>query len=103
MTACSSIYETPNEKFSVYAQEWNEENFGKMYEMVSSDSQQDFPKEKFVDRYEKIYEDLAISDLNITYDELSDDDIKKANKKGTAQIKFKAKMTSIAGLISCIK
>lgn len=103
MTACSSNDVTPNEQFSVYAQEWNEENFGKMYEMVSSDSQQDFPKEKFVDRYEKIYEDLAISDLNITYDELSDDDIKKANKNGTAQIKFKAEMTSIAGPISFTK
>src|SRR5690625_7397008 len=95
MTACSSNDVTPNEQFSVFTPEWNEENFGKMYEVVSSDSQQDFPKEKFVDRYEKIYEDLAISELNITFYELSDDDIKKANKNETVELKFKDEMTSV--------
>lgn len=100
LTACSSNDVTPNEQFDTYVKEWNEENFTKMYEMISSDSRQDYPSEEFVDRYEKIYNDLAISDLNITFDKLSDDEVKKAKKEGVATVTFNAEMDSLAGPIS---
>lgn len=103
MTACSSDEVTPNEQFDMYIKEWNDENFTEMYEMVSSDSKKEYPPEEFIDRYEKVYKDLAISDLNITYNELSDDELKQAKKDETATVTMNAEMDSLAGPISFTK
>src|SRR5699024_6528133 len=86
--------------FDTYTKKWNKEDFTKMYEMITSNAKQDYPPEKFIDRYEKIYNDLDISDLNITYDELSDEEIKKAKKDKKVAITYHAEMQSVAGPIS---
>src|SRR5690625_1493319 len=100
MFACSSNEVTPNEQFDTYTKKWNKEDFTKMYEMITSNAKQDYPPEKFIDRYEKIYDDLAISDLNITFDELSDEEIKKAKKDKEVAMTYHAEMLSVAGPIS---
>lgn len=100
MFACSSNEVTPNEQFDTYTKKWNKEDFTKMYEMITSNAKQDYPPEKFIDRYEKIYDDLAISDLNITFDELSDEELKKAKKDKKVAITYHAEMQSVAGPIS---
>ncbi|HLR52109.1 MAG TPA: penicillin-binding transpeptidase domain-containing protein [Candidatus Avamphibacillus sp.] len=100
LTACSSDEVTPNEQFNTYVKQWNNKEFGKMYEIISSDAKKEYSTEEFVDRYKKIYKDLAISNLNVTFEKLPDEDIKKAMKEGKASIPFQVEMDSIAGPIS---
>lgn len=49
---------------------------------------------------QKIYSDLGISDLKVSYDKLSDEAMEKAMEKGTAQFPFTVEMESIAGSIT---
>lgn len=98
-TACSENRISPNEIFDTYVDHWNKENFDKMYAILSSESAEKYPTVDFVDRYQKVYDDLSISDLQVTYEELSKDEVKKAFDKGSATIPFKVNMESIAGPI----
>src|SRR5690625_7899462 len=70
-----------------------------MYAMISAESTETYPTEEFVDRYQKIYNDLGISDLNITYGELNKEEVKKAFDKGSTTIPLKVNMESMAGTI----
>lgn len=100
-SACSKEKEvTPNDFFDEYVSEWNEQNFTDMYTMLSTESLHTYPTEEFVDRYIKIYEDLDITDLKITYDKIDEENVKQALEDETATIPFKVKMESIAGSIS---
>src|SRR5699024_8975275 len=47
-----------------------------------------------------VYEDLDITDLNISYETPSDEDLKKAMDKGTATLPFTVEMESMAGPIT---
>lgn len=100
MTACSPTEATPNEQFDTYVNEWRNEDFSKIYEMTTSQTRQEYSTEDFVDRYAKIYKDLAISDLDISFDGLSKEELKEADKDGTATIPFTMEMESLAGPIS---
>ncbi|RCW74741.1 penicillin-binding transpeptidase domain-containing protein [Saliterribacillus persicus] len=65
LVACSDEEEEvqPEERLEEYVALWNEENFGEMHTRVI-----DTPKEKFVDRYQKIYEDIEAEDLSVTFE-----------------------------------
>lgn len=101
MTACSGEDKvTPNKTFETYVEHWHEQDFKKMYNMLSESSQSTYETEDFIDRYEKIYEDLDITDLNITYTALSDEQLKQVLEDGEANIPFTVEMESIAGPIA---
>src|SRR5699024_1793253 len=51
-------------------------------------------------RYHKIYEDLNISDLEVSYNQLSEEQLDTAMEKGIATIPFSVTMESIAGPIN---
>src|SRR5690625_5137565 len=57
----------PEERFEEYVQLWRDENFTDMYEMLSDETKATYGREDFIDRYEKIYQDLEITDLTIDY------------------------------------
>ena len=99
ITGCSQDRISPNEIFDTYVNHWNAEEFDKMYAMLSAESTETYPTEEFVDRYQKIYNDLGISDLNITYGELNKEEVKKAFDKGSTTIPLKVNMESMAGPI----
>ncbi|MFJ7726082.1 penicillin-binding transpeptidase domain-containing protein [Neobacillus sp. NPDC097160] len=86
---------TPEERFSDYIALWNRQKFDKMYDYLSKDAKQDITKEDFTSRYQKIYEDLQISDLKIDFKKPKKD--KKVEKE--ASYSFTANMSSIAGTI----
>ena len=86
---------TPEERFSDYIALWNKQKFDKMYDYLSKDAKQNITKEEFANRYQKIYEDLQITDLKIDFKKPNKD--KEADKQ--AQFSFTAKMSSIAGAI----
>src|SRR5690625_409595 len=98
-SACSQDRISPNERFDTYVNHWNAEDFDKMYAMLSTEAAETYPPEEFIDRYQKIYDDLSISDLHITYDELTKEEIKTAFDKERTTIPFKVNMESMAGPI----
>ena len=86
---------TPEERFSDYIALWNKQKFDKMYDYLSKDAKQNITKDEFTNRYQKIYEDLQITDLKIDFKKPKKD--KEANEQ--VHYSFTAKMSSIAGAI----
>ena len=90
LAACSKE-PTPEERFNDYVTLWNQQKFASMYDYLSNDAKQKITKEEFTTRYQKIYDDLQISDLKI--------DFKKPKDDKQTKFSFSAKMNSIAGTI----
>ncbi|CDO03284.1 Beta-lactam-inducible penicillin-binding protein [Oceanobacillus picturae] len=99
LAGCSDDEVTPNERFDTYVKHWNEQEFSDAYGMLSSESTETYPTEEYVDRYNKIYEDLAISDLSISFSKLEEEELETAMEEGTATIPFEVAMESMAGPI----
>ncbi|QKY69959.1 penicillin-binding transpeptidase domain-containing protein [Lentibacillus sp. CBA3610] len=100
ITACSNDETTPQERFNEYVNHWNNQEFSDMYNMITTESAETYPTEEFVDRYQTIYGDLNISNLQVTFEQLSDEEMEAAMDNGTAQFPFTVEMESIAGPIS---
>ncbi|SET08737.1 penicillin-binding protein [Oceanobacillus limi] len=101
MVGCSDDDEvTPHDRFETYVDHWQNQEFAKMYDMLTSESQQEYSTEDMVDRYIKIYEDLEITDLSISYTALTDKDLDTAMEEGSATLPFTVEMESIAGKIT---
>ncbi|MEM5590992.1 NTF2-like N-terminal transpeptidase domain-containing protein [Niallia circulans] len=98
VTGCNKNDPTPDERLSQYIKLWNDEKFKEMYAFLSTEAKKNVSEEEFVSRYEKIYKDLSIKDLEITYKKPSDDE--KFDKVEKAEIPFSVKMNSMAGEIS---
>src|SRR5690625_1136773 len=98
--ACSEDKITPNDRFDSYIENWHQYDFEKMYQMLANESLDTYPTEEFIDRYEKIYKDLEITDLVINFEPLNEEDLDAAFEEGEATIPFSVKMESIAGPIT---
>ncbi|WP_141431060.1 penicillin-binding transpeptidase domain-containing protein [Bacillus sp. 03113] len=98
LTGCNNDEPTPEERFSQYIKLWNEQKFEKMYGYLSTSTKKNISKEDFVSRYEKLYTDLEIGQLDV---QLTKTDQKKEDQKDKEKIDlpFTAKMNSIAGEI----
>lgn len=99
IAACSDDEVTPSERFDTYVDQWIDHDFKKMYDMLATETVEDYPAEEFIDRYKKIYEDLGITDLQIMYEELSKEKLNNAMDEGVATIPIAVEMESIAGPI----
>ncbi len=86
----------PQDRFAQYVEHWNKQEFGKMYEFLSKDAKQSISKEDYIGRYEKVYKDLEIDNLKITY---KPDMEKEYKKEESASFPFSASMDSAAGKI----
>src|SRR5690625_7961138 len=73
VSGCSNDEPSPNDLVEKYIQLWNESSFTQMYEVLSKDTTETFSTEDFIDRYEKVYADLEIKDIEITYTILVND------------------------------
>lgn len=101
MVACSKDERvTPNERFDTYVKQWNDQDFEKMYNMLTKESLTTYPAEDFIDRYQKIYEDLNITNLQITHEALTTEKLEQAMEEGKAMIPFSVSMESLAGPIT---
>lgn len=99
LSACSDGA-SPEDQMDSYVKQWNEQNFDKMYNLLSDKSTETYKSEQFVDRYKKIYKDLGVTDLQVTYKKLSKKELKDAKKNGKATFPITVKMNTIAGPIS---
>ncbi|MDM5329758.1 penicillin-binding transpeptidase domain-containing protein [Neobacillus sp. CF12] len=87
----------PEDRLESYIKLWNEQKFDKMYEYLTEGSKGVISKEDFTNRYQKIYEDLQITDLKITFKKPEEEELAKDQDSVTYD--FSASMNSIAGEI----
>lgn len=86
----------PEERFTAYVQDWNKQNFDKMYDYLSEEAQKKVSKEDFADRYKKIYNDLQIKNLKVDFK--APEEVEE--KDGVVKFPFHVKMDSLAGEIA---
>lgn len=98
LTSCNKEPQ-PEEQFSTYVKLWNGQKFEEMYNYLSADAKKSIKKDEFVDRYKKIYSDLGITNLKVTYEKPKEE--KERDKKVTeVSLPFSVSMDSVAGEIS---
>lgn len=85
---------------NTYTDHWQNHEFEKMYNMITEEAKETYDTEQFIDRYQKIYEDLQIENTEISFTDLSGDEIEEAYEKGNITIPISVSMDSIAGDIS---
>ena len=97
LAACSKK-ETPESRLSAYINLWNDAEFTKMYdEYVSEASKDTFTSEEYIDRTEKLYEDLTITDVQVTFTKLDED--RKFKTEDQPEFPVQIKMETAAGPI----
>ena len=99
LAACSDEPNYPTEKMENFIQLWHEQNFEKMYELLTDEAKRTYSEEDFIDRYEKIYNDLEINDIAISYEDKSEIDLEMAIENKDIQYKIDVSLESIAGPI----
>lgn len=99
LAGCSEDRVTPHDRLDDYFKLWGEQDFTSMYDMLTEEAKQAYPTDQYIDRYEKIYQDLHITEIQLRYEKLSDEKMKQALEEGTATIPFSASLTSMAGPI----
>lgn len=68
LTACSQDEQVlPEERFISYLDHWQTQDFAAMYLMTSDTTQATYSSEAFIDRYQKIYQDLAVTSITTSY------------------------------------
>src|SRR3954453_8131311 len=97
LVACSEDEVTPNERFEAYVTNWNELEIGKLYDFFSADTKEAFPAEQSVERQQKIYDDLQVSEIEVSYEALGEESLKTAMEEGKATLPFTVKMETFAG------
>jgi len=100
LVACSSNETTPDEKFNQFISFWNDGAYDQMYELFSTNAKELFPQEDATERQHRIYEDLNVSNLEVTMEEISDDELKESQQSGEISIPFAVSMDTLAGNIS---
>lgn len=96
LTACSNDEPTAEERLEEYVGLWNEQNFEEMYEMLDSQSTEEYPVEQYVDRYQKIYEDLNVENLEVSFEAGEEE----TTDQGPATYPIHVDMETIAGPVS---
>lgn len=99
MNGCSKEEPDPTERLETYINLWQQSEFTEMYQMLTKEVKQDYGKTEYIDRYEKIYQDLQIENLNITYSELTEEERSQALDDGIAHFTLHVEMDSMAGPI----
>lgn len=95
LSSCSKE-PSPEKQFSEYIKLWNGQKFAEMYDYLSTDAKKTISKTEFVSRYEKIYNDLEISNLDVQFTKSDKQDKTKAT---SVKLPFSVKMKTVAGPI----
>lgn len=96
--ACSSDEKNLENQAETYITHWNNEEFSDLYELLSTDTKAKYNEEDFIDRYKKVYKDLNVENLKISYELPDKSDTKRTNE--TVNIPIEVSLDSIAGPIA---
>lgn len=100
LTACSDDEVTPNDRFNSFVEKWNNQELEEMYPFLSTKAKDTYGKENSMERMQKIYNDLNISEVVVELNPLAEEELETAMEAGEAKIPFQVKMESMAGPIS---
>ncbi|MFC4401797.1 penicillin-binding transpeptidase domain-containing protein [Gracilibacillus xinjiangensis] len=98
ITGCQQEDEVkPEERLQEYVDHWESYDFNAMYDMVAA-----IEKEDFIERYEKIYSDIGIENLQVNFDfpEQSESEDNNDEETESAVFPIHVSMDSVAGTIS---
>jgi penicillin-binding protein 3 len=87
----------PEDRFFEYVKLWNDQQFEKMYERLSSQTKNNIEKDEFVERYQDIYNDLNVQNLSVTFQPPKKD--AEPKEEGIVFFPYSLKMDTIAGPI----
>ncbi|MCU9615021.1 penicillin-binding transpeptidase domain-containing protein [Caldibacillus lycopersici] len=96
LSACEDKEVQPDEVFAKYIEQWNKQNFAEMYPMLSDSAKEIVSEEDFTSRYEKIYNDLGVSDLKVEFERPKELEVKDET---SFTFPFTVSMNTIAGPI----
>src|SRR5699024_9371754 len=99
-TACGNTADKSKEALDHYINDWTENDFKAMYQKLSKEAQNTYDTEDFVDRYDKIYNDLEIKDVQIKTEDISKRERKKDKKEEKIYIEARESMDSQADEIT---
>lgn len=97
--ACSKDDDAFEEQLDTYITHWHESEFTEMYEMTSTETHETYDPDAYIKRYEKIYDDLGIKNLEVTTEEIPDDMLEQGVEEKVLHFPTHIKMDSIAGPI----
>lgn len=86
---------TPEDRLQEYVDLWNKGDYESMYEMLANE----VPQEEFIERYTKIYGDLNVEDLEISYSSPNTDEDEEIDWEEIDSMTFplSVSMTTLAG------
>lgn len=87
----------PQDEFKAYITNWEKQDFAKMYDQFSTDVKEGVNKEEFVNRFEKIYGDIDVMELTVSF-ETPTEEI-EPNENGEVTFTYDVSMETIAGPI----
>lgn len=87
---------TPEERLAEYISHWNKGEFADMYnDYLNAGTKEAFPAEEFIDRQEKLQEDLGIDKMEVTYEKPAED--AEWDPEKPADFPIHVKMETMAG------
>ncbi|MCC3356902.1 NTF2-like N-terminal transpeptidase domain-containing protein [Bacillus sp. REN16] len=87
----------PEERFETFIQDWEKQDFQKVYDQFSLDVKENIQKDEFENRFMKIYKDIGVDKLKISF-KAPDEEI-EPNDKGEVVFPYQLSMETIAGKI----
>lgn len=104
ITACSKGEEEvelePTDYLHTFIEHWENHEFEEMPNLISEESITEHGSKEIVERYEKIYTDLDIKNVTVSFDEPPEEEIEQAWEEGSITIPIHVSMDSIADEIS---
>ncbi|WP_142828405.1 penicillin-binding transpeptidase domain-containing protein [Planococcus soli] len=87
---------SPEERLQAYIEQWNNGEFSEMYSAyLNQGTKEAYAPEDFVERQQKLYEDLAIENVEVTYTEPAED--AEWDTENPADFPVQVKMDTMAG------
>lgn len=97
LTGCSNK-ESPEDRLQQYIEGWGASEFSELYtDYLNTNTKNNYEVDEYVERQEKIWEDVGIKDLAVTYTEPKKN--KEWDKEKPAIFNIQVKMDTIAGLV----
>ncbi|MFD1780024.1 penicillin-binding transpeptidase domain-containing protein [Fredinandcohnia salidurans] len=87
----------PEDSFDSFIQDWEKQDFKKVYEQFSSDVKANIPKNEFDERFTKIYNDVDVKKLKVSFK--APEEKIEPNEKGEVTFPYALSMETIAGPI----
>ena len=86
----------PEDRLKAYIEHWNEGEFSEMYSAyLNNGTKEAYASEDFVERQQKLYEDLAIENVEVTYTQPAED--AEWDTENPADFPVQVKMDTLAG------